>query len=165
MPVKRTLREEFEEYILSDQDRFYRLAFSYVKNSDAAMDVVQESIMKALGKLDSLRKPEHMKTWFYRILVNESINHIRKNKRFSWEDWEETQLTAEDRDIPRSLDLYQAVQRLPPKLKTVVMLRFYEDRKLEEISKITKSNLNTVKSRLYKSLKLLRDYIGEEEAG
>ncbi len=121
--------------------------------------------MKALGKLDSLRKPEHMKTWFYRILVNESINHIRKNKRFSWEDWEETQLTAEDRDIPRSLDLYQAVQRLPPKLKTVVMLRFYEDRKLEEISKITKSNLNTVKSRLYKSLKLLRDYIGEEEAG
>ena len=165
MPVKRTLREEFEEYILSDQDRFYRLAFSYVKNSDAAMDVVQESIMKALGKLDSLRKPEHMKTWFYRILVNESINHIRKNKRFSWEDWEETQLTAEDRDIPRSLDLYQAVQRLPPKLKTVVMLRFYEDRKLEEIAKITKSNLNTVKSRLYKSLKLLRDYIGEEEAG
>ena len=165
MPVKRTLREEFEEYILSDQDRFYRLAFSYVKNSDAAMDVVQEPIMKALGKLDSLRKPEHMKTWFYRILVNESINHIRKNKRFSWEDWEETQLTAEDRDIPRSLDLYQAVQRLPPKLKTVVMLRFYEDRKLEEISKITKSNLNTVKSRLYKSLKLLRDYIGEEEAG
>lgn len=165
MPVKLTLREEFEQYILSDQDRFYRLAFSYVKNSDAAMDVVQESIMKALGKLDSLRKPEYMKTWFYRILVNESISHLRKNKRFSWEDWDETQLTVEDRDVPRSLDLYQAVQSLPPKLKTVVILRFFEDRKLEEISAITKSNLNTVKSRLYKGLKLLKDRIGEEEPG
>lgn len=165
MPVKPTLREEFEEYILSDQDRFYRLAFSYVKNSDTAMDVVQESIVKALGKLDSLRKPEYMKTWFYRILVNESISNLRKSKRFSMEDWDETQLTVEDRDVPRSLDLYQAVQSLPLKLKTVVILRFFEDRKLEEISVITKSNLNTVKSRLYKGLKLLKDRIGEEEPG
>lgn len=163
MPLQPTLREDFEEYITAGQEGFYRLAYSYVKNSDAAMDVVQEAVLKALSKLESLRQPEYMKTWFYRILVNESISCLRKNKRISWEDWDENQLAVEDKDVPRSLDLYQAVQNLPPKLKTVVILRFFEDRKLDEIAFITKSNLNTVKSRLYKGLKLLREQVGEED--
>ena len=45
------------------------------------MDVVQEALEKALRALPSLRQPEYMKTWFYRILVNESLTYLRKNKR------------------------------------------------------------------------------------
>ena len=60
------------------------------------------------------------------------------------------------KDIPEALDLYRAVQSLEPKLRTVIMLRFFEDMKLEEISKVTHTNLSTVKSRLYKGLHVLR---------
>ena len=74
---------QLNEYIIAHQEDFYRLAFSYVKNRDAALDVVQESIVRALSKSDSLRQPEYMKTWFYRILLNESMNHYRRNKRLA----------------------------------------------------------------------------------
>ena len=68
------------DHILSRQTDFYRLAFSYVKNQDAAMDVVQEAIVKALEKVDTLREPAYLKTWFYRILINEAMNHFRRSR-------------------------------------------------------------------------------------
>ena len=69
------------DHIVSGQADFYRLAFSYVKNRDAALDVVQESIVKALTKADTLREPAYLRTWFYRILLNESMNHFRRGRR------------------------------------------------------------------------------------
>ena len=73
------------EYILAHQADFYRLAYSYVKDRDAALDVVQESIVKALTKAGSLREPAYVKTWFYRILVNESITWFRQGS--GWSRW------------------------------------------------------------------------------
>lgn len=65
-------------------------------------------------------------------------------------------------DVGERLDLCRAVDRLEPKLRTVVMLRFYEDMKLEDIARITGANVNTVKSRLYKALEKLKKDIGCE---
>ena len=79
--MEQTVRQQLSDYIVAHQEEFYRLAYSYVKNRDAALDVVQESIVKALAKSDTLRRPEYLKTWFYRILLNESMNHHRRAKR------------------------------------------------------------------------------------
>lgn len=77
--------QQMVDYLVSGQADFYRLAFSYVKNRDAALDVVQESIVKALSKSDTLRETAYLKTWFYRILLNESMNYFRRNQRLlSW---------------------------------------------------------------------------------
>ena len=57
-------RQLLVEHILNGQTDFYRLAVSYVKNRDAALDVVQEAIVKALSKVDSVREPAYLKTWF-----------------------------------------------------------------------------------------------------
>ena len=73
-------RQLLVDHILNHQADFYRLAFSYVKNQDAAMDVVQEAIVKALDKVDTLREPAYLKTWFYRILLNEAMNHFRRTR-------------------------------------------------------------------------------------
>ena len=75
------LRDEFIQFVTQHQQEFYRLAFRYTHEPDGAMDVVQEALEKALRALPSLRQPEYMKTWFYRILVNESLTYLRKNKR------------------------------------------------------------------------------------
>ena len=61
------------------------------------------------------------------------------------------------------MDLYKAIDSLKPKLKTVIILRFFEDKSLAEISKITNSNLSTVKTRLYKALKELKVKIRKDE--
>lgn len=149
--------QAFREYITQNQQAFYRLAYSYTKNSDAALDVVQDAIVKGIEKLHTLRNPAYMKTWFYRFLVNEGLNYLRGKKVVSLDEYAESPLSAaEDRDVAQDVDLYNAVQRLEPKLRTVVILRFFEDMKLEDIASITGDPLSTVKSRLYKALKLLK---------
>ena len=124
--------------------------------------MVQESIVRALSKSDSLRQPEYLKTWFYRILLNESMNHYRRNKRLVPLEDSVADGPAPAGDPAERLDLYAAIDRLDPKEQAIIRLRFFEDMKLEEISRITGVNLNTVKSRLYKSLRKLRELTGEE---
>lgn len=143
-------------YIEGNQQAFYRLAFGYAKNADAAMDIVQEAVVKALSNVHKLRRVETMRTWFYRILVNESLTYLRKNKRFVYDESQMEKLQSKQRDTAQEMDVWQAVQSLPPKLRTVILLRFFEDMKLEEVAQVTQSNLSTVKTRLYKALDVLK---------
>lgn len=149
------------EFIEENQDKLYRIAFSYVKNEDLALDIVQESIEKALRNIKTLKHEEYVKTWFYRILINESLGYIRRNKNailcqvkdlkddIEWND----NITIE------GIDLYNNIGKLKEKLRTVIILRFFEDLKIEEIARITKTSPNTVKSRLYKGLEELKKLI------
>ncbi len=154
--------QTLEEYIETHQEGFYRLAFTYVKNRDAAMDVVQNAVVHALTHAESLRRAEYMRAWFTRILINESLQYLRKNRRFLPADFYPDDFACEDRDIAQKLDIYRAVGRLKPKLRTVVILRFFEDMQLNEISAVTGVNLSTVKTRLYKALSELKAEISEE---
>lgn len=152
-----------KKYILSDQNKFYRLAYSYTKNSDDAADVVQEAICKGIAKVHTLDNAEYVKTWFYRILINESLNYLQKNKRYIQKEEILENVSYEDKDIAQSYTLFNAVSELEPKMRTVIILRYYEDMKLTEIAKVTRSNLNTAKSRLYKALELLKIKIGSDD--
>ena len=155
-------RQLLVEHILNKQTDFYRLAVSYVKNRDAALDVVQEAIVKALSKVDTVREPAYLKTWFYRILINEAMNYFRKNRNLVSLEEITVEWAAETGDPGERLDLYDAIDRLSFQEQTVVKLRYFEDMKLEEIAQATGTNLNTVKSRLYKALRKLKDMTGEE---
>ena len=162
MHIAQDNRQILTDYIVAHQAELYRLAYSYVKDRDAALDVVQESIVKALTKVDSLREPAYLRTWLYRILVNESMDHFRRNRRLVSLEGRLDQEAAPEADHSARLDLYDAIDRLSEKERTVIRLRFFEDLKLEEIAQVTGANLNTVKSRLYKSLKKLKEWTGEE---
>ncbi|MEG0546861.1 MAG: sigma-70 family RNA polymerase sigma factor [Oscillospiraceae bacterium] len=153
----------FVIFIKENQEKFYRLAYSYVRNRETALDLVQDAIISALTNLNKLKNPEYIKTWFYRILVNTCLMYLRKNK--STPD-----LKILSDDIPVSYDfrkgienecVLMAINKLSPDLKTVVFLRFYEDMKFDEISEVTKINVNTVKSRIYKALDLLKSELGD----
>ena len=160
--MEQTVYQQLTDYLVAHQEDFYRLAFSYVKNRDAALDVVQESIVKALAKADTVRRPEYIKTWFYRILLNESMNHYRRTRRLVPLEDAAPEAVDPRGDPAERLDLYDAIERLEPREQAIIRLRFFEDMKLEEIARVTATNLNTVKSRLYKSLRKLRELTGEE---
>ena len=104
-----------------------------------------------------------MQTWFYRILVNTAIDEIKKRKKQQELIPDDYSLDVTNEEWITGLELYQKVDTLPPKLKTIIILRFFEDKKLSEIAKITKTNENTVKTRLYKALQKLKIQIQEEE--
>ena len=78
--MEKDLYEILIEYILEDQNRFYRLAYSYVQNKDDALDIVQNAICRALERYETLRDAGAVRAWFYRILVNESLAMLRKRK-------------------------------------------------------------------------------------
>ena len=160
--MEQTVYQQLTDYLVAHQEDFYRLAFSYVKNRDAALDVVQESIVKALARADTLRKPELLKSWFCRILLNESMNHYRRTRRLVPLEDAAPEAADPRGDPAERLDLYDAIERLEPREQAIIRLRFFEDMKLEEIARVTATNLNTVKSRLYKSLRKLRELTGEE---
>lgn len=139
-------------FIEDNQTSIYRVAFSYVKEQQTALDIVQESIVKALSSYRAIKDVNALNNWFYRIVVNTSISHIKKNKRIVLTD-DVTQARTEI-DVPHEdrISLYDAIDQLRPRDKTVIILRFFEDRKLEDIAAITNAKLSTVKSRLYSAL-------------
>jgi RNA polymerase sigma-70 factor, ECF subfamily len=146
-----------ENYILQNKESHYRIAYSYVKNKDDALDIVQESILKALNSVDSLTNTEYIKTWFYRILVNTSLDILRKKGKLSYVEDIVLDLNSEAKeDIYENFDLQNAMDNLPHNYRLIISLRYFEDLKLEEIADILGENLNTVKTRLYAGLKKLR---------
>lgn len=155
------VKETLINYIKENEDKFYRIAFSYSKNEDAALDIVQEAIVKSLNHINKLKNEEYVKTWFYRILINECLQYIKKNKRIiTYESQEiENKIEWNDDISINGIDMYKYIQNLNKKLRTVIILRYFEDMKIEEIAKITKTNISTVKSRLYKALEILKNSI------
>ena len=111
--------QELVLLIENEQERFYRIAYSYVKNREDALDIVHNAIVKALQSYTGLRRPEYAQTWFCRILINESISFLRKNRRFV--PLEEIQETADDTQPEQEayFDLYAALDKLPPELKSL----------------------------------------------
>ncbi|MCM3005145.1 RNA polymerase sigma factor [Priestia koreensis] len=146
------------------KEDFYRLAYSYVKNQEDALDIIQESIQKALVSLDRIQDPGSIKSWMYKIIVRTAIDFLRKHKRVSVTDDETLEfLSTGQEDTYTDMDLHEALDELPLTYRTIIVLRYFEDLKLEEIAEIMDEHLSTVKTRLYRGLKLLRINMTEEE--
>ena len=143
-------------YLVENQVRFYRLAYSYLHNREDALDAVQSAVCKALEKQDSLRDADAMRTWFYRILVNVCTDLLRRRQRESSAMPEEWELGSYEDPLPPDEALARRVEKLPPEVRAVIKLRFYEELSLKEISAVLDCPLSTVKTRLYTGLKKLR---------
>ncbi|HDN3393948.1 TPA: sigma-70 family RNA polymerase sigma factor [Clostridioides difficile] len=154
-------RTKVEKYIIDNKDSFYRIAYSYTKNEEDALDVVQEAMYKALYSVENIKDVNYIKTWFYKILVRTSIDFIRKNRKYN--NMTDIDLIDETGEYDKytDLDLRRALEELPIEYKSIIILRFFEDLKIEEVAIILDENVNTVKTRLYTALKKLKLKIEE----
>ena len=161
---KKTNEQLIEEILLEQYDQYYRLAYSYVKNEADAGDIVQNGAYKALRSSHTLRQQEYAKTWVYRIMLNEIFSFLRQPKPESYEYIQEEVgiETAHVEDEYADIDLQRALDSLPESDRAIVIMKFFEDKKLEEIAEILDVNLSTIKSRLYRSMKKLRIRLADE---
>lgn len=149
--------EKIVNYIVENQDKFYRLAYSYAGNQEDALDIVQNAVCKILEKYEGIRNENAIRTWCYRILVNESMTFLKsREKEKPLDDAGEMEVPYIEKQFETEDDFYEKIGRLPEEIQTVIKLRFYEELTLKEIAKIAEVNLNTVKARLYRGLKLLK---------
>ncbi len=161
------LYDELVAHIVENQNQFYRAAYYYVKNREAALDVVQNAICKALEKYENLQAREAMASWFYRILINEALMYLRKEKKYI--PWDETdndflEGSFEEAAYEPKIEITDKISDLPTEMQVVIQLHFFEDKTLKEVAEITNTNLNTVKSRLYAACKRLGKELEEEDS-
>ena len=152
-------------FITENQEKIYRLAYSYVKSKDTALDIVQEAIYKGLKSYYTLDQLQNVKPWFYKILVNTAIDEIRHGKKIivvSPENIPEESVDSLD-EKAQSIVLQEALNQLEEKTKTVILLRYFEDMKLSDIATVLDENISSIKSRLYRGLNILKIQMNEEE--
>lgn len=155
--------EKLTAFIVENQVRFYRLAYSYLKNREEALDAVQTAVCRALEKQDGLQDADALRTWVYRILVNVCMDQLRRRKRVTLVPPEALDTGSYEDPLPSDGTLARRVDALPAEVGTIVKLRFYEELSLKEISAVTGVPLSTVKTRLYTGLKKLRVTLESEE--
>jgi RNA polymerase sigma-70 factor, ECF subfamily len=133
------------------------MAFTYVKNQNDALDVVQETAYRSFKKIDTLKNPEYFKTWLIKIAINCAIELVRKNKKvIELKPQYEEFVGFEDEDVSLSVTLQDLLDQLNEDEKSIIILRFYQEYSLKEISDLLNMPLGTTKSLLYRGLIKLR---------
>ena len=157
------IQQQVENKILESYESMYRIAFTYVKNADDALDVVQDSAYKAIKNAASVKKEQYIETWIYKIVINCAIDFLKKNKKEILTDIPEQLWHPGTTDSYQDFDTIEALDVLNEKERAIIILRFFEEKKLEEIAQILNMNLSTTKSILYRSLKKLKIELKREE--
>ena len=162
--MKQILYERLIQYILENQDRFYRVAYSYTRHQEDALDAVQSAICKALEAHENIKNADAIKTWFYKILINECLTVLKKRgKVVLTADTVAQEEAYYEKGYEQGGDIEQELEKLEMDIQVIIKLRFFEEMSLKEISSITGFNLNTVKTKLYRGLKLLKENIQEAD--
>ena len=164
--VKRATKGDRQAFEKLMDIYFYSLCredYIRCKYEEDVKEIVQETIYKAYRNIRSLKEPQYFKTWLSRILINVANDYLR-NKGMVDLELDETsyvkEVVIEDK-IEIKIDLYNAIDELEDKYKDAVILRYIDDLKIEDISKILDRPVNTIKTHLRKALKDMKKMLKE----
>ena len=142
----------------------YNLALRILRNPEDARDIAQTVFMKAYQNLANYDPQYKFYSWIYRMAINESLNILRVrdrnmgpvDDRLPADDAGPSELLADDqrRDV-----VLEAVDRLKPEHRAVIVLRYFVDRNYEDMAEILGIDAKTVKSRLYTARQLLKEQL------
>ena len=146
--------ETFSRLVLEYTPNLYRRARGILHNREDAEDAVSEAVLKAYEKLHTLRKTERFQAWIMQIAANEAKRIYAKNKRVSpVENMEEYMPDFRD----EYHELWDMVMELDIVYREVIILYFYERFSIKEIGEILHIAEGTVKSRLFRGKKQLKE--------
>ena len=142
----------------------------YIISEADLKDVLQESFIKIFTAIDTFeyRGVGSLKAWMTRIVVNESLNFIKKNERFEFvqNEWDLPEATNEEEYVPDTDNIsihviQEMIRQLPTGYRTVFNLYVFENKSHKEIASILDIKENTSASQFHKAKKRLADKINE----
>ena len=147
----------------------YVLCLRYLRSEEDAADLSQRVFLRAYEKLGTFRRQASCRTWIYRIAVNLCLNAIRDRARRPT-----VPLEVHDAAVPASQEghaeltrqrqlLRDAVDQLPPKQRSCVILRVYHDLAFAEVAEILQSSVGSVKVNYHHAMKRLKSLIPSDE--
>ena len=143
------------------KDPLFAFIVRMVNSYDIAEEIFQETWVRVIRHINSFRGEAKFSTWLFQIARNVYRDALRKNKGWSYISIEETdELTcepaADSADSIEMEDVRNIVAGLPLKMKEVIVLRYYHDLSIREISEVLGCSEGTVKSRTFRALGIIR---------
>ncbi len=170
--VKKGDQSAYEDIVSFFQSKIYQHCYRMFGNAHEAEDIAQEAFIRAYVNIHSFDEKRKFSTWLYRIATNLTIDRIRKRKPDYYLDAEikgteglnmYSQMADQGRlpgEEVESMELqryiHQEISELPPKYRSIIMLRYLEEFSLQEISDILDIPLGTVKTRIHRGREALR---------
>lgn len=154
-------KEAFAEQVVKLQDVLYRVSYSLLQNPSDQADAVQECLRRALQKRESLRQPDYLQTWLIRILINVCHDTLRKRKR---------EIPSEDVYAvvpPPESDhaVVEALAQLDVRFRLPLVLHHIEGYTTREVAQMLRIPEGTVKTRLARGRRYLKDILEEGGLG
>lgn len=155
-------KESFGILIKNNKEYLYKMAFLYVKDEQDALEVIHETVYRAFLNIEKLKKAKFFNTWITKILINVSIDFLKKKGKNEMLD-ESTPIRKEKCEISteEKLDLYNAIDLLNDNYKTVIIMMYFNDMKIKDISKVMETPENTVKTYLRRAKQALGEVLKE----
>ena len=155
-------KESFGILIKNNKEYLYKMAFLYVKDEQDALEVIHETVYRGFLNIEKLKKAKFFNTWITRILINVSIDFLKKKGKNEMLD-ESTPIRKERCEISteEKLDLYNAIDLLNDNYKTVIIMMYFNDMKIKDISKVMETPENTVKTYLRRAKQALGEILKE----
>ena len=157
--IKRAQKHDTDAFIQLIEEyktALYKVAKTYLKNEEDVADVLQDTILSAYEHIGELKTVSYFKTWLTRILINHCTDVVRQQKRVvSMEQAEEQTGTFLESDY----EFYELIRELPEKDRTIFLLYYGECFNAREIAELLGWNENTVKSRLQRGRKKLKQVL------
>lgn len=152
-------KQEFARRVTQMQGSLYRVAASYLRGESDRLDAVAEAIARAWEKRGTLRDEALFSTWMTRILIRVCVDIQRKQKRMTPVE----NLPGIPKESDSCTALREAVERLPQKLRTMIVLYYMEGYDVQTIARIMGTTKGAVCAGLFRAREKLRSMLGEEE--
>lgn len=164
--VKRAIngdRQAFENLIEKYSDRLYREAYIRCKYEEDVKDIIQETIYNVYKNIHTLNEPKYFKRWITKILINECNNFLCKHGMIDLEHSKKSYIKELiiGEKVETKIYLYNAIDELENKYKDVIILRYIERLKLDEISSILDITIDEIKFNLKKGILDMKKLLNE----
>ena len=153
-------KDAFAARVTVMQQSLYRVAASYLRGEADRLDAVCEAVARAWEKRGTLRDERLFATWLTRILIRECVNIQRRQRRTVPVDTLPEQAQEDESDVVRSLR--EAMETLPQRQRTMVVLHYMEDYDVREVARIMGTTRGAVCAGLSRARETLRRRIGED---
>lgn len=161
---RRNYRKAFDLIVREYSERLYWKIRRFVLYHEDADDVLQNTFLKAWKNLDNFRNKSKFSTWLFSIAINESLNYVRKKSHETVTDGDISVadgLMADsyfDGDGAQAL-LYEAISTLPDVQRTVFNLRYFDEMKYSEMSRVLATSEGALKASYHIAVKKIHEYV------
>lgn len=152
------------EWIDVRKSKLYKMAWAYLRNHGDVEDVFHNTIIKVVENIDKLKKQEAFESWFISILLNECRKILRDKRRIlPSEEIEILNNQTSPSSYDSKADLINGLKSIDEGYKELIILKYYSGYSQKEIAEILDIPLGTVKTKIFRGLRALRDLLGREE--